>query len=233
MAKDSKFLDVDVSRLNELMRGIEEEIGPDGLKKALQWTFRRVPGHIRRIMPSIIVKDYHVQKRYVARTIQKGTLTKDAKGVTCIIPVIDPRGIVGGSNYTLAAGARRMAERRLHMSNKQKKGKPYRIKFKMKQQKVSVLPKRMPEARRSSYGDQPPFVTPRASKTNGLVFTRKFAKRALPIIRVGGIGVPQMPLNESEKPVQHDIAQYIEKELTLNYEEILRRIREQEKAARK
>lgn len=226
MANDKKFMDIDTSNLAAMMTRIEKELGHDGLIKALRWTYRRVPGHVRKIMPKIVMKDYHVKSRYVSRTILKYRMTNEANGTSCIIPVVDQRTVAGGSQFTITSGTRRAANRRLHWSNAMKKKKPYIVKFNVKNGKVSELPPKMPTEKRSSYAGYPPFVTPKNSKANGLVFTRKFSFKSLPIIRVPSIGVPQMPRNESKNAMRQDIIRFMEKELEHSYEEIIRRIQQ-------
>lgn len=80
-------------------------------------------------------------------------------------------------------------------------GRKRKISARIVKSNVSVLPKEM-----SGQGGNPPFVY------GGVVYTRRTRKRH-PIVRVVGLGVPQMPLNRSADAVQTDILDYIDKRL--------------------
>lgn len=80
-------------------------------------------------------------------------------------------------------------------------GRKRKISARIVKSNVSVLPKEM-----SNQGGNPPFVY------GGVAYTRRTRKRH-PIVRVVGLGVPQMPLNRSQDAVQSDILDYIDQRL--------------------
>lgn len=80
-------------------------------------------------------------------------------------------------------------------------GRKRKISAKIVKSGVSVLPKEM-----ENQGGNPPFIY------NGVVYTRRTRKRH-PIVRVVGLGVPQLPLNRSEDAVRSDILDYIDRRL--------------------
>ena len=59
-------------------------------------------------------------------------------------------------------------------------------------------------------GGQPPFMS------GGVAFTRKTAAR-LPIVRVVGLAVPQMPLNRSAEETQDQILDLTARRLEHNF----------------
>jgi hypothetical protein len=76
------------------------------------------------------------------------------------------------------------------------------VKSKIVKGQQSTLP-----ANAGSYGGQPPFRN-LGSKLMPQTFTRTSKKR-LPIEKIVGIAIPQMPLNRSEGAVQADIKSYV------------------------
>ena len=76
-------------------------------------------------------------------------------------------------------------------------GRKRKISARIVKSNVSVLPREM-----ENQGGNPPFIR------GGVVYTRKTKKR-YPIVRVVGLGVPQLPLNRSEDAVRNDILDYI------------------------
>ena len=75
----------------------------------------------------------------------------------------------------------------------------------------------------SHQGGNPPFRN-LGSSLGGLTFTRTTDDR-LPIARVAGIGVPQMPLNRSEDDVQTDIMDMLMKRLEHEHERLIAKCR--------
>lgn len=80
-------------------------------------------------------------------------------------------------------------------------GRKRKITAKIVKSNISELPMKM-----ENQGGNPPFVI------KGKVYTRKTRKR-FPVVRVVGLGVPQMPLTRSEDAVRSDILDYIDKRL--------------------
>lgn len=88
-------------------------------------------------------------------------------------------------------------------------GRKRKISAKIVKSNVSDLPKEM-----ENQGGNPPFIY------NGIVFTRRTRKRH-PIVRVVGLGVPQMPMTRSKEAVQDDILKYIDKRLDHHFMRML------------
>lgn len=68
---------------------------------------------------------------------------------------------------------------------------------------------RLPDVMKNQ-GGNPPFMA------HGVAFTRR-TKERLPIVRVVGLGVPQMPLNRSEDEMQDALLDYVGKRLEHNF----------------
>jgi len=68
-------------------------------------------------------------------------------------------------------------------------------------------------------GGNAPFVGG-GGRINGLVVTRR-TKERYPVVRVVGLGVPQMPLNRSEEKVQNAIRDLLDKRLEHNFKHLM------------
>lgn len=228
MAANHPYLSIDMSDVYEKLREIRQVVGEKNAEKILYWTVKDTARHIRKTLSPILRKEY--QSR--AMTIRGSIGQPEINGaMSCVIPIENARNIIGGSDFPLDGSTTRVvkgnATRRkkaLEAGKKPKPGKKYKIRAKILKKGVSTLPHIMPGAGRSSYGDQPPFLMPVKSKSGPtgkyIVMTRK-GKEKLPIIRVVGIGVPQMPLNRSREEVKDDIAEFAMKRLVHNYEAVL------------
>ncbi len=144
---------------------------------------------IKRIVP----RNYEVTQEEVYRHIGSAkTRFSGGIGVNCCIPIKGKRLSIGGG-FSASGGAPGWSS----------KGKQYKITTQMVKGQTSTLPDVM-----KHQGNNPPFINTTAPKLNGLAFTRtgyktKNGKDA--IVKVVGIGVPQMPLNRSEDKVQEAI----------------------------
>nr|DAF49227.1 MAG TPA: minor tail protein [Caudovirales sp. ctrNG92] len=225
------YLSIDMRDVYEKLREIRQVVGEKNAEKILYWTVKDTAGHIRKTLSPILRKEY--QSR--AMTIRGSIGQPEMNGaMSCVIPVENARNIIGGKDFPLDGSTTRIVNnnrtRRKKALAAGKKPRPSKllkqINVKILKKGVSTLPHIMPGAGRSSYGDQPPFLMPVKSKAGAtgkyIVMTRK-GKEKLPIIRVVGIGVPQMPLNRSREEVKDDIAEYAMKRLVHNYEAVLKK----------
>lgn len=224
---NKKYLGIDMKPLRNLLSAMESELGEAQFRKMMIRAFRRVPGHVRKVLPGELKKDYYVNPSHVRKSIGGAKVETTNRfshtGVTCIIPIREARNVIGGDQFKVTAGTRRRKPM-LTRKGKRVPNKRYHIDAKILKSRISVLPKKMPGEGRSSYGDQPPFVTAKGGKTHGVVMTRKYADRRLPIIRVTGIGIPQMPLNQSRKAVEEDILNFTMGRIEHEYRVIMERL---------
>lgn len=107
--------------------------------------------------------------------------------VQCVIPISGARGIIGPRFKTKSW----------------KKGKP--ISAKILKGASSILPSKM-----DHQGGNPPFMV------NGTAYTRKTSE-SKPLVRVAGLGVPQMPLNRSADRVAEQLVKYMGTRLDHNF----------------
>lgn len=230
MAAKNPYLNIDMSDVYEKLNEMKQVVGEKNAAKILYWTVKDTARHIRKTLSPILRKEY--QSR--AMTIRGSIGQPEINGaMSCVIPIENARNIIGGKDFPLDGSTTRVVkgnktrrEKAIKAGKKPKPGKAYKIKAKILKKGVSTLPHIMPGAGRSSYGDQPPFLMPVKSKEGAtgkyIVMTRK-GKEKLPIIRVVGIGVPQMPLNRSREEVKDDIAEFAMKRLVHNYEAVLKK----------
>ena len=129
-----------------------------------------------------VVQDYAVTQQWVKSQIGSYQLSFGGEfPVTCKIPLKGHKGSIGG-RFALSSPARSRRQGR--------------VRARIVRAGVSTMPQRM-----DNQGGNPPFVA------NGVAFTRR-TKARFPIVRVVGLGVPQMPLNRSAEKVQDALLDY-------------------------
>ena len=186
-------LEIDASDLQRELKRIQEVTTPESFNRAMYRIFSRTGGRVRRILRTDLPKQYHIRAGAVSSDIQATKLTSGGGGsIGCIIPIRGVRKTIG-KTYSASGGAHGWNSKR----------RKYRVKAKIVKSGQSVLPEQM-----GSYGGQTPFRNFDSPKLNGVAFTRK-GKERLPIVKVEGIAIPQMPLNRSEPEVQKDIMDYM------------------------
>lgn len=186
-------LEIDASELQHELDRLRGVLTPEEIDKVSVRIFRRTGQHVRGILRRDIPREYEVKAGEVGKAVGNARVTGGggAAGAGCIIPVRGPKKSIGGS-FRASGGAHGWAS--LH--------RKYRVKARIVRGQQSVLP-----ANAASYGGMPPFRN-LGSKLGGVTFTRAGRSR-LPIMKVTGIAVPQMPMNRSEADVQRDIQDYM------------------------
>ena len=165
---------------------------------------------MKTILKQDIPQDYEVKPAWVGSHVKspRTQMVGGRLGVSCCIPIDGTRASIGG-RYSATGGA--------HGWNAVHR-KRYKINAKMLKGKTSTLPEEM-----SHQGGNPPFRN-LGSKLGGATFTR-VSKERLPIVRVVGLSVPQMPLNRSRDEVQEDIMDTLMKRLEHEHAYIMNRCR--------
>lgn len=188
------YLDVDITQLQttiDLLRAAHTKGEFELLMKRAFW---RTGSKVRTIMKTDIPKQYYAKPTWIGKNVgkpQMGFGGFAGTTVSCSIPIDGVRGVMG--SQFKASGPR---------GRRSKTMKAYKITAKVVRNQTTTLPAQMPV---KPYGGNPPFIIPSgATIKKGLVFTRK-TKNRLPIVRVVGIGVPQMPMNQAQDQVQDDI----------------------------
>ena len=190
------YLNVDTSdaqkRINEL-RGI---LTREQFEKLMYRTFREVANRSKTPIARATVRDYAVTQRWVRDHIGRYDLQFGSTyPVTCTIPLSSTKGTIGG---------------RFRLRTTQRTGRVYAS---IVRGHTSRLPRTM-----KNQGGNAPFIG--GGSLNGVVFTRR-TKERFPIVRVVGLGVPQMPLNRSEDKVQNAIRDLLDKRLEHNFEHLM------------
>lgn len=197
MAGDGIYLDVDARDLKSKIDMLKLVMTDRQFENAMYGIFKRTGGHVKKILRSDLPKQYEIKPKEVGQAVKSPKVTSGALGVGCSIPIVAARRSIGPGGFSASGGA--------HGWNSLRR--KYRVKARIVKSGQSTLP-----AEASSYGGQPPFRNLSAKKLNGLAFTRA-AKGRLPIEKMTGIAIPQMPMNRSEADVQKDIKDYLEKEM--------------------
>ena len=192
---------IDASDTKRELDRLAKVMTPERFEQCMYGIFKRTGGHVRKILRTDLPHDYHVKAGQISSAVNGISVTSGGVGgVGCTIPIRDTRGDLGG-RYKAIGGTHGWSTLRMSKSRRAKK----RIKAKVVKANISVLPPNMP----NNYGGQPPFRNLNAPSLHGLVFTRR-GKPRLPIRKVMGIAIPQMPMNRSEDEVQADIKKYLE-----------------------
>ncbi|MBR3740579.1 MAG: hypothetical protein IKN04_08975 [Clostridia bacterium] len=190
------YLDVDMSDVQQkiaLLRGVLKR---EAFERLLHRTFNEVGNRSKTIIAREVTQDYAVTPAWVRSQIERYRLeTGWFYGVKCIIPLKGHKGSIGGRFR--AAGGRMSIP----------------LVAWIKRGEMGYLPTAM-----KNQGGNPPFMG--TGKIDGVAFTRR-TKDRLPIVRVVGLGVPQMPLNRSADHVQDAILELAGNRLEHNFEHML------------
>ena len=207
MATPQFTIQIDASDLNNEIERLRSVCTPERFNQVMYGIFSRTGGHVRMILRKDLPKEYHAKAGDISSAVGGARMTGGAGGlgVGCTIPIRDTRGSIGG-RYRASGGA--------HGWNSLKR--KYRVKGRVVKAGQSVLPQSMP----GSYGGNPPFRNYSAPKLNGVAFTRK-TKARLPIMRVEGIAIPQMPMNRSQPDVQNDIKNYMQQRMEHEFQRLM------------
>ena len=207
VANSGVYLEIDASDLSEEIDRLRSIMTEKQFNNAMHGIFKRTGSRVKTILGNDIPKDYQVKKAEVRRTVGTPSVTTSALGVGCSIPVKGARRGIGPGNasYSASGGARGWASLK----------KKYRVKAKILKSGASTLP-----ANASSYGGEPPFRNLSAAALHNQTFTRK-GKDRLPIEKVTGIAIPQMPLNRSENEVQRDIKEYMQQRMEARFQALI------------
>ena len=184
------YLEIDASELNEEIERLRGVMKPEQFNRVMYGIFKRTGGHVRKILKTDLPKEYYAKPGEIGKAVGNPKVTMGGLGVGCTIPIKGARKSIGGG-FSASGGA--------HGWNSLRR--KYRVKARIVKDGQSTLPQAM-----GSYGGQPPFRN-LGSKLGGLTFTRA-GKGRLPIIKVSGIAIPQMPINRSEDDVQSDSLDY-------------------------
>ena len=204
MANTGIYLDIDASDLMDEINRLRSVMRPERFDQVMYNIFQRTGGHVRRILRQDLPKEYHIRAGEVSSAVRGVRMSSNTGlGVGCSIPIVGPRRSIGGG-FRASGGA--------HGWNSLRR--KYRVKARIVKSGQSTLPQNM-----GSYGGQPPFRN-LGSKLGGLAFTRQGESR-LPIKKVEGIAIPQMPMNRSREDVQQDIVEYMRGRIEHEFQRVI------------
>lgn len=189
------FLNIDISRAEETIEALRELYTEEEFRRIVYSAFKQTGHFTRTAVKRIIPRYYNVTQTTVYNHIKepKTEFGGGGIGVSCSIPIDGARMTIGGT-FKAKGGA---------AGWNVKKGKRYKIRAQIVRGQKSVLPEEM-----EHQGGYPPFINKSAPKLHGVAFTRtgrKTKKGTDEIVRVVGLGVPQMPMNRAEKEVQRAV----------------------------
>lgn len=209
MANAEIYLEVDTSDLMDEIDRLKNVMKPEQVDRVMYGIFQRTGRHVRQILKKELPKEYHVRAGEVSSAVHGAKVTSSVGlGVGCSIPIAGPRRDIGGTRgrgYPASGGAHGWKSIR----------RKYRIRASITKTAQSTLPQTM-----DSYGGMPPFRNFDAPKLNKLTFTRK-GKDRLPIMKVVGTAIPQMPMNRSEEDVQEDIKKYMNERIEHEFQRVI------------
>lgn len=202
-------LDIDATELQRELDRLKGVLTPEEIDRLSYRIFSRTGQHVRGILRKDIPRKYETKASEVGKAVGNARVTNGVgagagSGVGCIIPVKGSRKSIGGS-FRASGGA--------HGWNSVHR--KYRVKARIVKGAQSTLPENA-----GSYGGMPPFRN-LGSKLGGVTFTRS-GKDRLPIVKVTGIAIPQMPLNRSEQDIQKDIQEYMMKRYEHELQQLIR-----------
>ena len=181
------YLDVDMSDVQRTITLMRGLLKPEQFTRLIHRTFNEVGNRSRTIIAREVTRDYNVTQAWVRSQVERYRL--EMGGLSGVTCIIPLRGHKGTIGGRFSATWRRYGALRARITRGG----------------MSTLPARM-----KNQGNNPPFMA------NGVAFTRRTTER-LPIVRVVGLGVPQMPLNRSADNVQDQILEVAGNRLEHNF----------------
>lgn len=204
------YLHVDISKLKSTIEKMRAVHTQHEFELLMMRAFRRTGQRVKTILKTELPKDYHAKPTWIGQNVKSPQTSFGGFGgmaVSCSIPIDGARGVLG--RQFSASGPR---------GRRSKKPKAYKITARIVKAGATTLPSHM-----RNQGGQPPFIA-RGGTGGGIVFTRK-GKSRLPIVRVVGIGVPQMPMNRSKEDVQDEIMETVKSRIEHEHAYLIARCR--------
>lgn len=201
------YLHIDTSEAAGLIERMRAVHTKKEFESVMYRAFKRTGARVKTIMAQNLPTQYEVKPSLVRSAVgTPRTTIGGGTGVSCCIPIEGVRHSIGGT-FSATGGAHGWNIR---------KGKRYKITARITKNTRSTLPAEM-----TAYGGEPPFRNLSFSK---VAFTRK-GKDRLPIAKVVGIGIPQMPMNRSQQDVQDDIMETLMKRIEHEHQYIVSKCR--------
>lgn len=192
MADTGVYIEIDASETVQLLNRIQILVKPEQFRQIVYRVYKRTGRHVITAVKKSVSHDYAVKQKEVEKAIGKPKLSMYSGEIGCTIPIKGNRGAIGGM-FSASGSAKGWQSVR----------KKYRVKTHVIRGARKPLPKQM-----SDIGGFPPFRNSTAPDLHNVTFTR-VTKDQLPIRKIVGIAIPQMPMNRSRDAVQDDIIKFM------------------------
>jgi len=192
-------LKIDTSEAVAIADMLSDRLSGEQLDRLMYRTLNETAKKVRTETKRVVVQDYAVTQAWVAAGIKNPKMGGGGGRWSCIIPMDSKRGVIG---QTFSASGGHLDRRSLRGGRRV----PLKLRAQILRGKRSELPDKM-----AHQGGNPPFMA------GGVAFTRTTGNR-LPIARVVGLGVPQMPINKSLPKVEAAIVKYMTERLVHNFQ---------------
>lgn len=192
MADAGVYIEIDASETLELLNRIQLLVKPEQFRQIVYRVYKRTGRHVITAVKKSVSHDYAVKQKEVEKAIGKPKLSMYSGEIGCTVPIKGNRGAIGGM-FSASGSAKGWQSVR----------KKYRVKTHVIRGARKPLPKQM-----SNIGGFPPFRNSTAPDLHNVTFTR-VTKDQLPIRKIVGIAIPQMPMNRSRDAVQDDIIKFM------------------------
>jgi len=197
--------------IEALLESMAAKLTPGEFDPMMRRTLNDTARHTRKVTVDEVAKEYEVKKTWVRKAMKSARITGSGTGMACIIPIVGPKGKIGGT-FSAAGGAYGWNP------------PPYRITSKIVKGGDSTMPSIM-----SSYGGQPPFRNigtiakgksgrklkrpkdspTKTGKLGSLTWTRTGESR-FPIEPVAGLAAAQMVMNRARPEIEEETLGYLE-----------------------
>lgn len=189
------YLYVDASDLSDLLDSMKSKLTPANFDRLMRRSLNEVGKRSKKPIREAVQLEYEAPTSWVNAGIKNARISGGGGTVLCTIPLIGAKGNIG-STFKAGGGAPGW--------NPPK----YRVTARIVKGGASTLPSSM-----SHQGGQPPF---RNTSYSGLTFARTGQDR-LPIVRVSGLALPQMPMNKARDETEDKILALTEKRVMHNF----------------
>lgn len=208
MADAGVYIEIDASEAVQLLNRIQLLVKPEQFRRIVYNVYKRTGRYVLTVMKNDVSHDYAVKKKEIEKAVGKPKLSMYSGEIGCTIPITGRRGAIGGM-FSASGSAKGWQSVR----------KKYRVKTHVIRGARKPLPKQM-----NDIGGFPPFRNSTAPDLHNVTFTR-VTKDQLPIRKIVGIAIPQMPMNRSREAVQDDIIKFMMKRIEQEWRYATNRIK--------
>lgn len=208
MADAGVYIEIDASEAVQLLNRIQLLVKPEQFRRIVYNVYKCTGKHVLTVLKKDVSHYYAVKKKEIAKAVGKPKLSMYSGEIGCTIPITGRRGAIGGMFSASGSAEGWQSVRR-----------KYRVRTRVIRGARKSLPKQM-----SNIGGFPPFRNSTAPDLHNVTFTR-VTKDQLPIRKIVGIAIPQMPMNRSRDAVQDDIIKFMMQRIEQEWRHATNRIK--------